>query len=267
MKRYLKQIINNILKRQGVTIARIHDINFVNQKYFALIAEAEGFFTEVIFNNLPKNTKRFKLLAQLNGTEISEAFYVLHYLYESLKLKGDICEFGIANGTTSALIANEIQRTKKMLWLFDSFQGLSKPTKEDKLAKDILHLGSMAKYEGTMSYKQEEVIQRLESIRFSKKRYTIVSGFIEDTVTGNVLPKQVAFAYVDFDLYAPIATALQFLDKTVVKGGYIVIDDYGTFSAGAKLAVDEFVRANVKKYSLSLPHKFAGHFCVLKKVS
>jgi O-methyltransferase len=267
MRKIIKKFINSILKRKGVIIARIHEIDFVNQKYLNLISETEELFRELIFDTFPKNPKRLKLLAQLNGTQISEAFYILNYLHESLRKNGDICEFGIANGTTSSLIANEIRNTDKALWLFDSFQGLSKPTKKDRLIKDIFNLGSMDKYEGTMSYKQEEVLSRLAAISFPRKRTKIIPGFIEDTIKQSVLPKKVAFAYVDFDLYEPILVALQYLDTTMVKGGYIVVDDYGTFSEVAKISVDEFVELNKKKYKLILTHKFAGHFCVLNKLN
>ena len=266
MKKTIKLVANKLLKSKGVTIARIHEITFLNEKYKVLIEETESFFREIIFKDLPKNPKRIKLLAQLNGTQISEVFYILNYLHLSMKLKGDICEFGIANGATSTVLANEIKNTEKKLWLFDSFQGLSKPSKEDKLIKDIFNLGSMGKYEGTMSYKQEEVIQRLNKINFPKNRTEIVPGYIEHSIVQNHLPKKVCFAYVDFDLYNPIRTALEFLDKVLVKGGYIVVDDFGTFSKGAKTAVDEFLTTQKGKYVFNLPYAFAGHFCILQKI-
>jgi len=267
VKKNIKTILNKVLRSKGVAITRIHDVDFLSQKYAALITEMEGVFSELLFKKLPQNPKRALLLSKLNGTQISEGFYLLHYLHESLQLEGDICEFGTANGTTSALIASEIVKTNKNLWLFDSFQGLSKPTKEDKLIDDIFHLGSMGKYEGTMSYTKEEVLERLQTTHFPKRRIKIIPGFIEETIIQMTLPKQVSFAYIDFDLYSPIRTALEFLHSTLAKGGYIVVDDYGAFSEGAKVAVDEFVSYHKRKYKITFPLSFAGHFCILKKIS
>src|SRR5450755_2563393 len=76
---------------------------------------------------------RSELLAKLLGTQLSEAVYIINCLHRSLKLPGDVCEFGIAQGATSALLANEIRDTDKLLWLFDSFEGLPTPTEKDSL--------------------------------------------------------------------------------------------------------------------------------------
>jgi hypothetical protein len=46
-----------------------------------------------------------------------------------------------------------------------------------------------------------------------------------------------------------------------------MVDDYGFFSEGAQLAVDQFVRAAADRYKLAMPLPFAGHFCILDKVA
>jgi O-methyltransferase len=266
MKKAAKKFLNNILKHQGLKIVRIHDIVFLNTKYSELINEMELAVRELQFSDLPQNKKRTKFLSQLNGTQISEAFYLLVFLHRSLKLKGDICEFGIANGTTSSLFANEIKDTTKKLWLFDSFKGLSKPSAKDVLINDMFRLKSMAKYEGTMSYAQSEVLNRLKMVPFPKKRIMIIPGYIEQTTKQKNLPRAVAFAYIDFDLYEPTKVALEFLDTVLTKKGHIVIDDYNYFSEGVKIAVKEFIETRKKKYNYILPKKFAGHFCILQKL-
>ena len=102
------------------------------------------------FSDLPETPGRIELLCNLVGTNISEAVWILAGLHRSLSVEGDICEFGIAEGATSTLLANEIRDTRKKLWLFDSFEGLSVPTAEDELIDDIFDLGSMKAYAGKM---------------------------------------------------------------------------------------------------------------------
>jgi len=47
------------------------------------------------------------------------------------------------------------------------------------------------------------------------------------------------------DIYEPTAFALSFFNKRMVKGGIIVIDDYGFLTCpGIKRAVDEFCITN-----------------------
>jgi O-methyltransferase len=213
----------------------------------------------------PAPEGRSELLAQLLGTQLSEAVYVINYLHQSLRLPGDVCEFGVAQGATSALLANEIRHTDKLLWLFDSFEGLPKPTKKDKLIHDIFSLGAIEKYTGTMAYGVDEVLARLRAISYPPGRVKIVPGFIEETISRVDLPERVCFAYVDFDFYEPILITLNYLNEHLSKGGSIVVDDYGFFSSGAGTAVDEFLAAHWSEYDLVLPDKSAGHFAILCK--
>ena len=257
--------INIILNKLGYNIHRIK--NETDTKYLAIIKELEGVYKEFLFEDLPTNDEhRIHLMSKLEGTEPSEALYLLNYLYKSLELEGDVCEFGVANGATSALIAHEIKRTDKCIWLFDSFKGLPAPSKKDILINDIYGLGSIEAYEGRMACPVESVSAKLNDINFPQSRTKIIPGFIDETISGSNLPKKVCFAYVDFDFYEPICTALNFLDTVLSANGFILVDDYGFFSAGAKDAVDEFVDAKKGDYQTYLPIKSAGRFCILKRL-
>jgi len=237
-------------------------------KYKNLVKEVEGLYKEFLFKDLFLSDElRVKLMSELLGTEISEAIYLLNYLNKSLEIEGDVCEFGIAQGATSALMANEIKKTDKNIWLFDSFEGLPKPSEKDVLKDDIFKLGSIGAYNGAMSCKADMVKKRLKDIEFPTSRTKIVPGFIEETINQPNLPLQVCFAYVDFDFYEPIITALNFLDNVLQTSGFIMVDDYDFFSTGSKTAVDEFMAIHKEKYNFLLPIKSAGHFCIIEKIN
>lgn len=238
---------------------------FYRQRYEVAVHELHGCYTSHIFPNIPFDENREPLLKELMGTNVSEAFWLLHKLRDCLALDGDICEFGVANGATSALIAHEIKPTAKSFWLFDSFQGLSKPTEKDQLIDDIFNWGTMAAYEGAMSYPAEVVKSRLAALPFPEARTHIVPGFIEESIKSAALPDQVCFAYIDFDLYQPILDGLGFLTDHLVVNGCVMVDDYGYFSSGAQTAVDEFVAAQQGRFSIELPPAWAGHFAVLTR--
>jgi len=215
----------------------------------------------------PAPEGRSELLEKLLGMQLAEAVYILNYLHRSLKLPGDVCEFGIAQGATSALLANEIRDTGKLLWLFDSFEGLPKPTDKDTLIHDIFGLGAIDKYQGTMAYGVNEVLERLRAISYPLSKVKIVPGFIKDTISQGDLPNSVCFAYVDFDFYEPILITLNYLDEHLSEGGWIVVDDYGYFSSGAEAAVDEFMSAHPARYEFTLPDESAGCFAILSKIA
>ena len=229
--------------------------------------EIEDLLRMVALPELPKREGREVQLADLIGTNICEGLYLVDALHKGMKVEGDICEFGVAQGATSQLIASEIMSTDRNFWLFDSFEGLPAPTKEDRLIDDIFNLGSMQRYEGTMMSPETEVLGRLDKVNFPRERLKVMKGWVNETISRPDVPSRVAFAYVDFDFYEPIKDALAFLDERMLPGARIVVDDYGFFSEGAQLATDEFVAAASGRWKLMKPLQLAGHFVTLEKLS
>jgi O-methyltransferase len=236
-------------------------------KYPVLVRELHDALRTLRFPDLPAQPGRAELLAQLLGTGISEAMFVLGELHAALSESGDVCEFGVAQGATSALLANEIRDMDRQLWLYDSFAGLPRPSPQDRLQDDIFGLGTIEKYEGEMRCDPAEVKVRLARIGFPVDRYRLCAGLVEDTLHEGRGPAEVCFAYVDFDFYAPIAHTLAYLDRHLAPNGRIVVDDYDFFSTGARIAVDEFVQRQAGRYHFSRPESFAGRFCLLRRVS
>lgn len=228
--------------------------------------DIEELFRAFVFPDLPRKPGRERFLADLLGTSVSEAIYILESLHSGLKVGGDICEFGVAQGATSKLLASELLDSDRHLFLFDSFEGLPPPSPEDVLIDDIFQLGSMDRYQGIMMSPESEVREKLGSIDFPPQRTHILKGWVEDTLAGGEAPRKVAFAYVDFDFYGPIRTALEFLDRVMPVGGRIVVDDYGFFSAGVQKAVDDFVAYRKGRFAMSLPLPFAGKFAMIERI-
>jgi O-methyltransferase len=256
MNQRISSRINEVIAPLGVEIRSHGAAAPFRAKLLEAAEEMEKLARATVFPDLSKREGRTELMIQLLGTQLSEA----------LQLEGDICEFGIAQGATSALMANEIRDTGKNLWLFDSFEGLPMPTDRDVLIDDIFHLGSMEKYHGTMASGPEQVTARLKAINFPFERVKVVPGFIEKTAQSAKLPPEVCFAYVDFDFYEPIKIALELLDPRLPVGGVVVVDDYGYFSDGAQAAVDEFVDEKQGAYTKQPAPEWASKFCVLQKV-
>lgn len=264
----LKSLINSFLEKFDLELRR-KSFNMYKDNYLELIKETELSFKEFVFEDYISDEKRTKLMLELDGTNTNEALYLIYHLGKTMAVEGDICEFGVAQGKTSVLIANEIINTKKKFWLFDSFEGLSKPSKEDELINDIFNLGTMEAYEGKISFSEKIVLAKLKAIGFplDTHRLELVKGFIEETVTKKELPEKVAFAYVDFDFYEPIKTALNMLHSKLSIGACVMVDDYGFFSSGVKKAVDEFYDSYKENYQFIAPYKFAGHFIILKRTT
>lgn len=270
-KNVIKGILNSALSVAGLAVVNKETVNrsnrsqIVDSELTRFLSEIEETLRTTNLPALPKYEGRHHFMRQAINLKV-QTFYILNYLHQSLATEGDVCEFGVAHGATTVLLANEIKKTNRHLWLFDSFEGLPKPTVKDKLIDDIANLGSIEKYQGQMSHPKEQVLSRLHEVGFPESRLHIIPGFIEETIKSCNLPEKVAFAYVDFDFYEPILIALQSLDSRISRNGFVLVDDYGYFSEGAKTAVDEFMAAQGNRYELNLPPASAGKFAILKKV-
>lgn len=265
----LKMAFQKWLAALGFEINRVtgNQVRFDN---FVNLTQAYEQRLNEIKDLIPANNIRSKLLGRLLGTTPSEAYFIIQALALSKNINGDVCEFGVAQGETSTLIANEIALTsKKILHLFDSFEGLPMPSEKDQLKDDIFLLGSMEAYAGKMSCPEDMVRTRLKAISFPSQRFIIHNGFIEQILLiDSMLPKEVSFAYVDFDFYEPIKLTLEFLHAITPRGAIIIIDDYNFFSTESKTAVDEFLQAKNSKeilYDCFVPNALYGYFAVLTK--
>jgi O-methyltransferase len=230
----------------------------VIDEYVRLLAKMRGV-------TLSSNPSRTALLSRLVGTGVGEGSHLVMSLAAVKDLPGDLCECGVGSGATSALLANEVRGNGRTLWLYDTFAGLPAPTAEDELIDDIDHLGSMEAYTGRMSHSEAEMRARMTEIGIDSCSFRVMRGLFDSTVTDDRLPERVCFAYVDFDFYAPIKTALEKLSPRLTPGGIIVVDDYGFFSKGAQTAVDEFLAANPDVFRLEVPDYCADHFAILHR--
>jgi predicted O-methyltransferase YrrM len=232
----------------------------VVDEYLQLLARTRGV-------RLPDNPNRTELLTHLVGTGTGEGSHLVVSLAAVMDLPGDVCECGVGSGATSALLANELRDSGKVLWLYDTFSGLPAPTEEDELIDDIDQLGSMSAYVGHMSHPESEMRARMKKLDIPAVAFQVIRGLFDATVSDDRLPEQVCFAYVDFDFYAPIKAALEKLSVRLTPGGIIMVDDYGFFSKGAQTAVDEFVESHKGLFEIEVPDYCADHFAILRRVA
>ena len=260
-RRQLKRVASKF----GIEVMTRRGLRNLEHAHLSAIEEYLKLLTRLRQIDLHKDRQRVPLLAKLQGANIGEGAHIVAGLASVLNLPGDVCEFGVGTGATSALLANEIRGAGKMLWLYDTFAGLPAPTEEDELIDDLDQLGSMSAYQGRMSHAEIEVLGRLRAISIGPENVRIVKGLFDQTIAENKLPTSVCFAYVDFDFYAPIQAALDKVLPRLCVGGMIIIDDYGFFSSGAQKAVGEFLRAHRGVFEVEIPDYCSDKFAILRR--
>ena len=225
------------LKDSKKKITTIDEFNWdgirVQDKYFDLyykgleIADKNKNYTDNIY-------KRFRHYSLLQMAE--------HTL--TTKIEGDFVECGCFRGHTAYCLAQLIEDHKadktKTLHIFDSFEGLSERTAEDRTRFEMSE--SDENLERVLFSSSEENLQTVLNKFSNFKSY---KGWIPKRFN-DVKDIRFSFVHIDVDLYEPIKDSLDFFFPRLNEGGIIVIDDYGHASfGGATRAVDEFIKLNV----------------------
>ncbi len=215
------------------------------------VKDAWGYVTIADYLDLP----RLKLLwnalpySQQNYASLSNVYKLAHLL-ERERISGAVVECGVYLGGCSAVMTSIVQRSgmPRDVWLFDSFAGMPEATKEDEgESATTLAAGRMTGNlvpVGTNIATLEEVKKVFfDKLKLKDERVHFVKGWFQDTLPAskNVIGP-IALLRVDGDWYASTKVCLEELYDNVVRGGYVIIDDYGYFP-GCRKAVDDFLRA------------------------
>lgn len=143
---------------------------------------------------------------------------------------GAVAELGVYKGDFAKVI-NEVFPDRK-LYLFDTFDGFPEQDMDYEIANNLL-LNKVGKLADTSV---EYVLGRMPH----PENCIIRQGYFPDTAVG-LEEGQYAFVNIDVDLYKPILAGLEYFWPRMVKGGYIFVHDYFSFSyAGTRKAINEF---------------------------
>lgn len=155
-----------------------------------------------------------------------------HYVVRE-NIRGCAVECGVARGGSGAAIAIALSETDpdRQVLLFDTFEGLPAPTREDPDYHRAVQ--KTGKCRGEFE-KVDELFCRL-----GLRNYRLVKGMFQETLrntdTGNI-----SLLHLDGDWYESTRVCLENLWDRVSDGGIVQIDDYGEWQ-GCKKAVDEFL--------------------------
>ena len=248
---------------EGVAFSA-HDIKKLKQDHKELrsltiksISDTVRLASGTILPGLECSELQLRLMANLTGTSVFEALFILDAINKTSALPGDVCEYGVATGRTSALIAATLQKygAVKRLWLYDSFEGLPKPSEKDRLLHDMYRLGQIEKYQGMFAVPERIVSREIEEVGFPLDRAVIVKGWIETDTLAERSPDCISFCYLDMDFYQSTKDVLNLLVQRMPKGGVAIVDDYGFFTSGVETAIREIMAENQGVFSIHQPFR------------
>jgi O-methyltransferase len=183
-----------------------------------------------------------------------ERIHALHHAVRYLHdngIGGDIVECGVWRGGSMMVAAKTLVSlgdTSRLLWLYDTFEGMTAPTEHDVSLKGAKATDKFQKRKtGDDSSDwclapQEEVAKNVQSTGYPGERMKFVKGKVEETLPGT-MPDRIALLRLDTDWYESTLAEMTHLFPRLVPGGVLLIDDYGEWQ-GARKAVDEYVSKN-----------------------
>jgi hypothetical protein len=136
--------------------------------------------------------------------------------------------------------------TTRQLYLYDTFDGMSEPTKadvsyDDQNAENLLN--KHKKDNPVWAYSTLETVEQTMSLSgYPKSQIHYIKGKVEDTIPSS-LPGKIALLRLDTDWYESTKHELIHLFPKLIRGGVLIIDDYG-FWKGARKAVEEYFAEN-----------------------
>lgn len=167
------------------------------------------------------------------------------FMYGNI-MTGDYFEFGCGGGRTFRMAWEHHKRHfngRIHFWLCDSFKGLPplKPIDEHPKWKA-----------GDFSTPLDTFVGITDKARIPREAYTIIPGYYEETLTGELAQElsargvRAGIVYIDCDLYESTRRVLEFVHLLFQRGTVICFDDFYCFNGdpdrGEQRAMQEFLR-------------------------
>ena len=226
-----KKIINNIIKLSGYEIV-------LAKKSDPIVSQNQEFIE--IYNLCKPYT--------MTSRERMYSLYLsIKYIIKA-GIPGDFVECGVWKGGNTMLISYILQNlgiTNRKIYLYDTFEGMSKPTEVDlKTSKKEGSVFNQWQKQNKDNYNTwcyagiDEVKQNMFKTGYPQENIKFIQGKVEDTIPNN-LPNQIALLRLDTDWYESTKHELIHMFPILLVNGVLIIDDYGAWK-GAKKAVDEY---------------------------
>jgi hypothetical protein len=158
-------------------------------------------------------------------------FYFFSLAFDQMAkegVTGDLAELGVYKGNTAALLATYARRLGSVAYLLDTYEGFNQ--------NDIIGIDAGAKPQ-SFSDTSLEAVRSL----VGESNVSYIKGYFPATASQLPADGRYCFVHIDCDLYAPMASALEYFYPRLVPGGFMVVHDYSSLHwNGAEKAVDEF---------------------------
>ena len=198
-------------------------------------------------------------MATASPQRFSKFISHLEFFNKTSELRGEIVELGVFKGNSLfrfIKFRDLLEHTfSRKIICFDVFGEFPKTNfEDDKKEREAF----IKETNGGIGISYGELNELLKNQKL-ETNVEIIKGDILSTLPAYLIENpnlKISLLHIDVDLFEASKISLESLYTYVVKGGIIILDDYGDF-AGSNKAVDEFFDNKVKIKKLKHSHAIA----------
>jgi len=195
------------------------------------------------------------------------ALYIATKYIVEHNIPGDLVECGIFKGGSSMLMAltlRKLNTTQRKIYLYDTYTGMPKPSKDDTNYRNEdmegLWKRKQKKDHNELLYGPlDEVRANMYSTGYPQENIKFVKGMVEETLP-KIIPDKIAILRLDTDWYESTYHELLHLFPRLSVHGVLLLDDYGCLK-GAKKATNQYFKENGIKVLLNRVD-YSGRMCI-----
>lgn len=231
----LMRIIKKIIRTLGFDLIRL--------------GQLENFGLDIPVSSID-TYKKVKPFTMTSAERIFSLCDAVKYVHDN-NIDGDIVECGVWKGGSMMAIADTLLKlgdSKRELYLFDTFDGMAPPTENDVdivgiSAENLLNNAEKMKADSVWCCAGLDIVkQSVATMNYPSEKIHYVQGMVEQTIPEHA-PQKIALLRLDTDWYESTKHEMEHLFPRLVKGGILIIDDYGHWQ-GAKKAIDDYIKQN-----------------------
>lgn len=236
MKLILSKLVKKLFSFIGYKISKIN--NYDKSIMPVELSESDQNIIRYVFDNNLSMTS----LERLSSTALACKYVVQN------NIPGDFVECGVWRGGHAIIAAHFFKKysSSRNIWLFDTFNGMTKPTNTDfELSSGNQAINEFNKNNFASGNKWcyaslEDVKENFKKLNLLSDKIKFIQGDILETLDFDQnIPNSISLLRLDTDWYQSTAKELKILYPNLSKNGVLCIDDYGHWS-GSKRATDDF---------------------------
>ena len=255
MKCSLKNLFKKIFEFFGYTIKR---------NYPDKVFQFPNKFFPIEMNEMQKKIIMDSEIYSMTGRiRMSLLIKIIEYLNKQ-NTEGDIVECGVWRGGNLICAQSYLNylNLKKNIIGYDTFEGMTKPSDHDvqivqtkadsennlssklkkRPASDWMKTTDKFSNKGNniWAYSSIDDVKQNIKQKVPNNNIKLIKGCVEKTLLIKVnLPEKISLLRLDTDFYESTKIELEVLFPKLIKGGFLIIDDYGHWQ-GARKAVDDY---------------------------